>query len=184
MRSASSPVSTTSCTGASRARNIDDVRLVAQPALDLGQQLAGATPKARAMRARLPVDVADQLLPLRPDRAEQHGLGIAFEDRRDVGEIGQARAGLELVGRQALDEAAQAETIEIRRRRGRRCCGPFRRCPCGDVSWGDVSAAFGTMDYSGRRRSDHKRWPRPIGNDVRPAVMPGLDPGIHREKSR
>ena len=65
-------------------------------------------------------DVADEFLPLRAGRAEQHRLGIAFEDGRDIGEVDRSARGLELVGAERFDETAQPEAVEIGQgRRGR-----------------------------------------------------------------
>ncbi len=105
-----------------RARDLDDIGLVAQPPQQLRQQLGRRDPeRARDPRAAAG-DVADQLLALRADRAEQHRLGIAFEDRRDVGQLGRLAHGRELVA-QALHETAQPEAVDIRR-----CVGAFRLC--------------------------------------------------------
>jgi hypothetical protein len=102
------------------ARDIDNVRLVAQPPQQLAQQLVrGHAECARDPRAAAG-DVADELLALRTDRAKQHRLGIAFEDLCDLGEVGRRAHRLELIGAsavsQALDEPAQSEPVEIQRR--------------------------------------------------------------------
>ncbi len=94
------------------ARHLDDVGSVAQPPQQLGDQL----PRRHAEGARNPRpaagDVADQLLPLEPDRAQQHGARIALEDLRDLGQVGGAVHGLQLVA-ERLDEAPQSERLEI-----------------------------------------------------------------------
>ena len=78
-----------------------------------GSSALGSTPKARAMRPRLPVTLPTSSCRFGTDRAEQHRLGVAFEDSRDVGEVGRFAYGLEVVA-QILHEAAQPEAVEIR----------------------------------------------------------------------
>ena len=97
------------------ARDLDDLRLAAQPALDLGRELCRRDAERAGEPRAAAGDVADQLLPLRAGRAKQHGARIAFERGRDVGEIERLGVRLDLVvPRQAFDEAAQPEAVEIR----------------------------------------------------------------------
>ena len=104
------------------ARDLDDGRLVAQAPQQLGQQCARCDPESARDARAAAGDVADKLLMLGPDRAEQHRFGIAFEDHRDVGEIRRFAYDRELVA-EPFHEAAQAETVEIRdHRRCRRRC--------------------------------------------------------------
>ncbi len=69
------------------ARHLDDLGLVAQPALDFGDQCARLDAEGAREPGAAAGHVGDQLLPLRADGAEQHGARIAFERRRDVGEV-------------------------------------------------------------------------------------------------
>ena len=69
------------------------------------------------MRARLDTTLPTSSWRSGPDGAEMHRARIAVEDFGDVGEIDRRVAALELVGAgEVLDEAAQAEAVEIARR--------------------------------------------------------------------
>ena len=116
VRSASSPVSTTSCAGASALRDFEDLRLVAQPPLDFPQQLARRDAEGARDPRPAAGDAADQLLPLRPDGAEQDGARIAFECLRDIGKIDRLCARFELVAsREAPRRIGAAENDRDRR---------------------------------------------------------------------
>jgi hypothetical protein len=106
-----------------RARDFNDDRRTAQAALDFRQKLAGSHAEGAGKAAAAAGDITDQFLPFRTNRTEQHGLRIAFKDLGDVGEVDRLRTRLELIGTEAVDEAAQPEAIDIGRLVGRRRAG-------------------------------------------------------------
>ena len=152
VRSASSPVQHDLLHRRLGARDIEHVGLVAQPPQQLRQELVRLDPEgARDPRAAAG-DVADELLALGTDRAKQHRLGIAFEDSRDIGEVGRLaarsrahRPALRRSGAGGSDRHRPASTGP-RRASFQRC--PFLRCPV---------AVIGAVHYSETPGCDHKR---------------------------
>src|SRR5207237_5769874 len=69
------------------ARHLDDLRWVAQAALDLMQQLARLDAERARYAAAAAGDVGRKLLPLGADRAKHDRTRVAFEHLGDVGEI-------------------------------------------------------------------------------------------------
>ena len=101
------------------AGDIAHVGLAAQPPQQFGQELVRLDPEGARDPGPATGDVADEFLALGADRAEQHRFGIAFEDGRDIGEVGRSAHGLEVIA-QRFDETAQAEAVDIGQgRRGR-----------------------------------------------------------------
>ena len=72
------------------------------------------SPKARARRARAAAHhIADDRRLLGADVLEPDRLGIAFQARRDVGQVDRIGDDLELLGTQPFDERAQAISLAI-----------------------------------------------------------------------
>ncbi len=106
------------------ARHLDDLRLGGEAALDLGGEPLRRDAEGAGDAGAARHHIADQFLALRTRGAEMHRARIAVEDLGDAGEIDRSIAALDFAAvRQVFDEAAQAEAIEIarRRRRGARC---------------------------------------------------------------
>ena len=122
------------------AGDLDDLRLVAQPPQHFGSSSSGATPKARAMPRAAADDVADQLLPLRPDRAEQH----RFADCRR----GSPRRRRDRSARRAVSSSSAGRPSTKRRSRKR----------SKSASVDDAAASvFSTMPISAMPAGCHRR---------------------------
>ncbi len=91
----------------------DELRRPLQPRQQFGQQAIGRHAEGLGEARTTAGDVADQRRPLGPHGAEQHRLRIALEMGGDVAEFDRLLDNLELIGSQRLDEAQQAECIEI-----------------------------------------------------------------------
>ncbi len=122
--------------GRLRPRHLEHLRLVAQPALDFRHQRARLDAEGERQPGAAAGDVGNQFLPLRTDRLEHHGAGIAFEDRRHIGEIERLAVDFAFAVRKAFDKPPQPEPIKVHSRRWG-CCRRF---------FDDVHAA----DYTGR----------------------------------
>ena len=97
------------------ARDFDDIWFVAQPPQQLGQQRGRLAAEGACDPRAACGHVADELLTLGADGAEQHGFGVAFELCRHISEIGRRMHGFEVLA-QAFDEAAKPEALELRHR--------------------------------------------------------------------
>ena len=95
------------------ARHLEDFRRLAQPAQDLREQRVGRDAECAGEPRLVSGDIGDKLRALGTERTKQHRLGIAFKDRRDIGEVGRCVDRLELAA-EAVHETAQPEAIEIR----------------------------------------------------------------------
>ena len=111
--SASLRVSTTAWQGASARVTSNTFRLVAKPPLHFAQQLVGRDAECGRDPVAPAHHVAHQLGLLRPSGVEQHRLAVAFHHLGKASEIDRVFPHLQLVGAQAFDEAAQAETLEV-----------------------------------------------------------------------
>ena len=143
------------------ARDLDHVRLVAQPPQQLGQELVRLDAEgARDPRAAAG-DVADEFL---PSRGRPRGTAPPWDclrgwprRRRDPSPRSRSpghRPALRRSGAGGSGRHRPASTA-LRPVSFQRC--PFLRCPV---------AVFGAVDYSQTRGCNHKRCPRPIGNGV------------------
>ena len=185
VRSASSPVSTTCCTGASARETSKTSGLLRSRRSTSGSSSFGLTPKAARDPRAAAGDVADQFLPA---RGRPRGTappwdclrGMAATSARSIGSLtvsSSSRQRLRRSGAGGSGRHRPASTA-LRPVSFQRC--PFLRCPV---------AVFGAVDYSQTRGCNHKRCPRPIGNGVAQGAarlsrhVPGLTTASGREKS-
>jgi hypothetical protein len=98
---------------ARRVRHLDDLGLRLQAGKHLLQQpLRRGAERVREARAAAG-DVAGERSALRAGPAEPHGLRVAFEHAGHIRQRHRSFDFLQLLGAERVEEAAQAETLEI-----------------------------------------------------------------------
>ena len=157
------------------ARDLEDLRLVAQPALDLRHQAARLDPEGAREPGAAAGDVGDEFLPL---RARRRGTARRADCLPAIGATSTRSSGSLWVSSSLRNRGSRrtgAAGSDRSPPRGRRCVPVlFRRCPSCDALCGrtiDESAAAGTTGAA-RLASD---MPASIGcrRPPRPAVIRG-----------